>query len=79
MLSDTLEISSVDNVSLIVVIVILLFIGGSCSSVPSMNHCIRSTGPTLETHAKDIDDLRNREASRGETDRSGKKYECMPQ
>ena len=43
---DTLEITSTDSVSLILVIVILLFIGGSCSSVPLVNHCIEPTGPT---------------------------------
>ncbi len=43
MSSDTLEIISTDSVSLILVIVILLFIVGSC---PLINHCIEPTGPT---------------------------------
>ncbi len=55
--SDTLEISSTDIVSLAIVIVILLFIGGSCSSVPSINHCIELTGPIRETQVKVVEDL----------------------
>ena len=53
------------------VIVILLFIGGSCSSVPSINHCIESTGP-IDMQEKDIEDLWNCAGSRGEIDRPAK-------
>ncbi len=56
MSSDTLEIASIDTVPPAIVIVILLFIGGSCSSVPLIDHCIESTGPTLEIQVKVIKD-----------------------
>ncbi len=57
MSSDTLEITSIDTVTPAIVIVILLFIGGSCSCVPLINHCIEPTGPTLETQVKVIEYL----------------------
>ncbi len=56
MSSDTLEIASSDTVLLAIVIVILLFIGGSCSSVPLMNHCIEPTISILEIQEKAIED-----------------------
>ena len=48
MLLDTLVITSVGIVPL-VVIVILLFMGGSCSGTPLINHC-RPSVPIRETH-----------------------------
>ena len=56
MSSDTLEITSIDAVSAAIVIVMLLFIGGSSSCVPSINHCIEPTG-SIETQVKVIEDL----------------------
>ena len=65
MSSDTPEISSNDNVSLVIVIVILLFIGGSCSCVPSINHCIEPTGPIREIQVNVDVDPRNLAVFRG--------------